>query len=69
VYFVGIPALMIVACTRTRRSEGQLARMLLLQVGAHLIYTLPFGVTHLMRLFEPPGNVSIVSAINQASIP
>ena len=61
--------LTIVAYTRTRRSEGQLARMLLLQVGAHLIYTLPFGVTHMMRLYEPFRKLPILSALNQASIP
>lgn len=54
---------------RMRRNEKQLVRMLLFQVAAHLIYTLPFGISHLIRALEYPVRYEIVLAINQASIP
>ena len=59
----------LISCPRTRRSEGQLARMLLLQVGAHLIYTLPFSVTYIIRSFARFRKISVLFAIHQASIP
>ncbi len=40
----------IVKGFRNRRSEGQLTRMLLLQVGVHLIYSLPFGIIYIMNI-------------------
>jgi hypothetical protein len=36
-----------------RRTEGQLARTLILQIGCFLILTLPFGVTFCMNSFVP----------------
>ncbi|CAF0743804.1 unnamed protein product [Adineta steineri] len=36
-----------------RRTEKQLARMLLLQVSVHLIFALPFGVTYTINSFQP----------------
>jgi hypothetical protein len=42
-------AVPLTTCKRGRRSEGQLARMLLLQVGVHLILVLPFGIIYMMN--------------------
>ena len=36
-----------------RRTEGQLARMLLLQVGVHLILGIPFGATYILNALKP----------------
>jgi hypothetical protein len=38
---------------RHRRTEKQLARMLLLQVGVHLVFALPYGITYCMNSFDP----------------
>ncbi|CAF1254568.1 unnamed protein product [Adineta ricciae] len=39
--------------SQRRRTEGQLARMLVLQVTVHLIITLPFGIVYLINAFDP----------------
>ncbi|CAF3506320.1 unnamed protein product, partial [Rotaria sp. Silwood2] len=38
---------------RRRRTERQLTRMLLLQVGIHLILILPFGIIYCMNVLKP----------------
>ena len=59
----------IVTGFRNRRSEGQLARMLLLQVGAHIIYSLPYGIIYIMNSVAPSTRTVTVIAIRQASVP
>jgi len=59
----------IVTCSRHRRSEGQLARMLILQVGVHLIHSLPFGITYIMNSIAPSTRTVIIIAVRQASVP
>jgi sorbitol-specific phosphotransferase system component IIC len=46
-----------------RRTEGQLARMLILQVSVHLILVIPFGVTYCMNAFDPSTRTSNVLAV------
>ena len=36
-----------------RRTEGQLARMLLTQIAIHIILTVPFGVIYFMQALDP----------------
>jgi hypothetical protein len=59
----------IIATSRNRRSEGQLARMLLLQVGVHMIYSFPFGIIYIMNSFAPSTRTVTIIAIRQASVP
>jgi hypothetical protein len=59
----------IVKVFRNRRSESQLTRMLLLQVGVHLIYLLPFGIIYIMNSIAPSTRTVIIIALRQASIP
>ena len=49
--------------TCRRRTEGQLARMLLLQVGVHVILVLPFGVIYTINAFDPSTRTSDALAI------
>jgi len=51
------------ASMRGRRTEGQLARMLILQVSVHLILVLPFGVIYTVNSFEPSTRTPMVKAI------
>ncbi len=53
----------ILAASIQRRSEGQLARMLILQVSVHLILILPFGVTYSMNAFDPSTRTSNILAV------
>ena len=53
---------------RVRPNEKQLARMLLCQVAAHLICTIPFGISHLMRLFAVSIDGTVLAVLTQASI-
>jgi len=48
---------------RGRRTEGQLARMLILQVSVHLIFVLPFGVTYTMNSFDPSTRTPHILAV------
>jgi hypothetical protein len=53
---------------RGRRTEGQLARMLILQIVVHLILVLPFGVTYSMNTFDPSTYTPTVIAIRLAFV-
>jgi hypothetical protein len=53
---------------RRRRTEGNLARMLLLQVGVHLIIVLPYGVIYSMNSFVPSTQTSRIIAIRLAFV-
>jgi hypothetical protein len=53
---------------RARRTEGQLARMLLLQVGVHLIFALPYGVTYCMSSFFPSTQTPTVIGVRSALV-
>ncbi|CAF1242439.1 unnamed protein product [Rotaria sordida] len=46
-----------------RRTEGQLARMLLLQVCSHLILTTPFGIIYFMNAFNPSTRTVYITGI------
>jgi hypothetical protein len=48
---------------RGRRTEGQLARMLILQVSVHLVLTTPFGVTYTMNALIPSTRTPDILAI------
>lgn len=48
---------------RTRRTERQLARMLLLQVAAHLIFSLPYGVIYMINSFQPSTQTTTVVGV------
>jgi uncharacterized membrane protein (DUF485 family) len=43
----------LTASIRGRRTEGQLTRMLILQVTVHMILVLPFGVIYMINSFIP----------------
>ena len=58
-----IRAKLMTPALRHRRNEGQLARMLLLQVGIHLILILPFGVTYTINAFDPSTRTQNILAI------
>lgn len=53
---------------RTRRTEGQLARMLLLQVSIHLLLILPFGITYLINTLVPVTQTPTVLAVRFAFV-
>ncbi|CAF1388786.1 unnamed protein product [Adineta steineri] len=36
---------------QNRRTESQLARMLIIQISVHMIFALPFGIIYLMNTF------------------
>jgi hypothetical protein len=48
---------------RRRRTERQLARMLILQVGVHLILILPFGIIYCMNILKPSTRTPDILAI------
>ena len=48
---------------RRRRTEGQLARMLVLQISIHLILTLPFGITYSMNALDPSTRTAQILAV------
>lgn len=53
---------------RGRRTEGQLARMLTLQIVVHLILVVPYGITYGMNSFLPSTQTSIILAIRLAFV-
>ena len=53
----------LTASIRRRRTEGQLARMLFLQVIIHLILVLPFGIIYGMNALDPSTRTPKVLAI------
>jgi hypothetical protein len=57
-----------IAINRSRRTEGQLTRMLLLQVGVHLILALPFSITYCMNSFIPSTQTPRMIAIRLAFV-
>jgi hypothetical protein len=48
---------------RGRRTERQLARMLILQISVHLILTLPYGVIYSMVAFNPSAQTPNILAL------
>jgi len=52
----------------TRRTERQLARMLLLQITIHLILVLPFGILYTLNTFIPSTRTSTIIAIRLACV-
>jgi hypothetical protein len=53
---------------RRRRTEGQLARMLILQVSIHIILILPFGIIYCVNVVEPSTQTPTVLAVRLASL-
>ncbi len=46
-----------------RRTEGQLARVLLIQIGIHLFFSLPIAVMYVMTIFIPSTNTPFFSGL------
>jgi hypothetical protein len=46
-----------------RRIEGQLARVLLIQIGIHLFFSLPIAVMYVMTIFIPSTNTPFFSGL------
>jgi len=51
-----------------RRTESQLARMLSLQIGAHLIISFPFGIVYLMNSFVPSTRTTLILRVRLAFV-
>ncbi|CAF1254586.1 unnamed protein product [Adineta ricciae] len=58
-----IRATPLTSSMRRRRTEGQLARMLILQIVVHLIFVLPYGVIYCMISIDPLGQTSTIAAV------
>jgi hypothetical protein len=61
-------AIPLPACMRGRRTEGQLARMLTLQIVVHIILVFPYGITYTMNAFISSTNTPTVIAIRLAFV-
>ena len=61
-------AIPLSASRRNRRTEGQLTRMLLLQVTMHLIFGLPFGIAYWMSAFVPSISVADKLGVRYATV-
>jgi hypothetical protein len=48
---------------RRHRTEGQLTRMLILQVTVHPILVVPFGIIYTINAFEPSTRTPMIKAI------
>jgi hypothetical protein len=46
-----------------RRTEGQLTRMLIIQLSVHIILTVPFGITYSMNAFNPSTQTPNILAV------
>jgi hypothetical protein len=46
-----------------RRNDGQLARMLIIQVGAYLIFSTPAGVAYTLVTFVPSMNTTFITQL------
>jgi hypothetical protein len=53
---------------RRRRTEGQLSRMLIIQVGTYLLFSLPVCVTYILVTFLPSIVTPLVSGIRAITI-
>jgi hypothetical protein len=53
----------LAASVRRRRTERQLARMLVLQLGVHLTLILPFGIVYCVNVFDPSTRTPNVLAV------
>lgn len=51
-----------------RRTEGQLARMLIMQVGLYVLFSVPSAVTYTMTTFIPSTNTSFMNAIRSITL-
>ncbi|CAF4370976.1 unnamed protein product, partial [Adineta steineri] len=51
-----------------RRTEGQLARMLIIQVGVYIVFLLPSGVTYTLVTFVPEMNTLFYTTIRSITI-
>ena len=58
-----IRAIPLTASMRRRRTEGQLTRMLILQIVVHLLFVLPYGVVYCMISIQPLTQTPTVSAV------
>jgi heme/copper-type cytochrome/quinol oxidase subunit 2 len=63
IHHQAINSKLLTASIRRRRTEGQLARMLILQVIIHLILVLPFGIIYAMNSLDPSTRTRNVLAI------
>ena len=51
-----------------RRSEGQLARMLIIQVGAYIIFSTPSAITYTITTFVPSMNTPVLAGLRTISL-
>ena len=58
----------MVSSWRTRRREGELTRMLILQFTVHLILILPFGIIYGLNFFVPSTRTPMIKAIRFVSV-
>ncbi len=58
----------IVLQNQHRRTEGQLTRVLIIQVGIHLFFSLPAAVMYVMTTFVPSTNTSLFSGLRLISV-
>ncbi|UJR32313.1 hypothetical protein I4U23_019777 [Adineta vaga] len=63
-----IRALPLTSSMRRRRTEGQLARMLILQIVVHLMFVLPYGVVYCMISIDPLTQTTTIDAVRNAFI-
>lgn len=54
--------------TSQRRSEGQLARMLIIQVGAYIIFSTPSAITYTITTFIPSMNTPVLTGLRTISL-
>ncbi|CAF1220504.1 unnamed protein product [Adineta steineri] len=53
---------------RNRRTESQLARMLIIQISVHMIFALPFGIIYLMNTFAPLSRTPFIIGLRLAFV-
>jgi hypothetical protein len=58
-----IRVVLMIRFGRKRRTEGQLSRMLLIQVIAYLLFTLPIGVIQILMTFIPSMRTSFIQGL------
>jgi hypothetical protein len=51
-----------------RRTEGQLARVLIIQIGIHLFFSLPAAAMYVITTFLPSTNTPLFSGLRMISV-
>jgi membrane-anchored glycerophosphoryl diester phosphodiesterase (GDPDase) len=58
----------MVSQNRHRRTESQLSRVLLIQVGTHLFFSIPAAVVYVITTFIPSANTPFFSGLRLISV-